>query len=183
MWWCDVILWFACNSPDKCLGPTAENSDADYPDLATCAGDRGRSDWHRLAVLPHHHRPSRLHARDDAVPAVHGELRVSSIQRQDSLTEIPWWWWWRRRQAATTTTTKGSDDYFDWAVIFTLQVNLLTGLPFLSIIPAIYAAGTLADFLRRRRIMSTTAVRKVADFVCKCPLYRLSHSGSTTRSV
>ncbi|KAK7501875.1 hypothetical protein BaRGS_00006961 [Batillaria attramentaria] len=46
-------------------------------------------------------------------------------------------------------------------------INLLTGLPFLAIIPAIYVAGTLADFLRDRRILSTTATRKLADFLCK----------------
>ncbi|KAK7093231.1 hypothetical protein V1264_007021 [Littorina saxatilis] len=60
-------------------------------------------------------------------------------------------------------------------------ITLLTGLPLLAIIPSIYVAGSLSDFLRRKNIMSTTAVRKTGDFLCKifpgAILICLSHLG------
>ncbi|CAG5123936.1 unnamed protein product [Candidula unifasciata] len=48
-----------------------------------------------------------------------------------------------------------------------LQVNLLTGLPFLGIIPTIYLSGYLCDKLVTRGIISNTKVRKINDFICK----------------
>ena len=46
------------------------------------------------------------------------------------------------------------------------QITLLTGLPYLAVVPTIYVAGSGADYLRRKNILSTTAVRKLGDFVC-----------------
>ncbi|KAK7501876.1 hypothetical protein BaRGS_00006962 [Batillaria attramentaria] len=45
-------------------------------------------------------------------------------------------------------------------------IKLLMTLPLLTVLSSVYVAGTLADFFRRRRL-STTSTRKLADFIGK----------------
>ncbi|KAL8569690.1 hypothetical protein ACOMHN_005807 [Nucella lapillus] len=49
----------------------------------------------------------------------------------------------------------------------TTTITLLTGLPFLGIIGVIYLAGSAADYVRKKNILSTSTVRKLSDFLCK----------------
>ncbi|XP_012941515.1 sialin [Aplysia californica] len=47
------------------------------------------------------------------------------------------------------------------------EVNLLSGLPFMATIPAIYLAGYVCDKLVVNKVLTNTQVRKINDAVCK----------------
>ncbi|CAL1531030.1 unnamed protein product [Lymnaea stagnalis] len=48
-----------------------------------------------------------------------------------------------------------------------LEINIISGLPFLGIIPTIYLSGYLSDRVVTRGVVSNTTVRKVNDGFCK----------------
>ena len=55
------------------------------------------------------------------------------------------------------------------SIPITFQAGFVSALPYLVMAITIQASGQLADWVRRKRILSTTSVRKLFNSFGKCP--------------
>ncbi|XP_059142084.1 sialin-like [Physella acuta] len=96
---------------------------------------------------------------------------LSSIPVKEILKSMPVW--------AIVVSQIGSDWMYYFMVtvsptflkdvirLSSFEINLLSGLPFLGIIPTIYLSGYLSDKIVAKGIFSNTTIRKINDGVCK----------------